>query len=166
MMREVGKRIPFQHFQHNLRIWQSRTQQSISIWTGKKLIASDKMAEKQIPKTSATSSESMLRQETGQQAQKLYTGTEIIKLYKEGRRDFTGINAKGANLIDANLTGANLTGAGLIGANLTRANLTGAIGLGSARLRPVILFNTRADPENRKILLAARREDEKELFSD
>ncbi|XZN91811.1 MAG: TerD family protein [Microcoleus sp.] len=67
------------------------------------------------------------------------TAEEFLQRYKEGERDFTGINLAGvdlsrqtfdsnvslsqANLSKANLANANLTGVNLIGANLQGANL-------------------------------------------
>ncbi|MEG5059904.1 TerD family protein [Microcoleus sp. A2-C5] len=67
------------------------------------------------------------------------TAEEFLRRYKEGERDFTGINLAGvdlsgktleypisfsqANLSNANLSNANLVKANLIGANLQGANL-------------------------------------------
>ena len=41
-------------------------------------------------------------------------GKELIKQYKEGRRDFSGVNLYGADLTRAYLYRANLEGASLI----------------------------------------------------
>ncbi len=60
----------------------------------------------------------------------------LVKLYQEGRRDFSGINLadvdlsyaylRGINLSNACLTNANLTGINLTSANLTGINLSNA----------------------------------------
>jgi uncharacterized protein YjbI with pentapeptide repeats len=55
----------------------------------------------------------------------------LIKLYQQGRKDFSGVDLTDANLSYSylpgiNFTNARLTNANLIGVNLTSANLTGA----------------------------------------
>ncbi|MCL5427962.1 MAG: pentapeptide repeat-containing protein, partial [Candidatus Marsarchaeota archaeon] len=84
--------------------------------------------------TSNTCISSEVKNRSGKQ--KLYTGREIVDLYRSGRRDFEGIKAndaylRGEDLWHANLTRANLRDAylhhaDLIGANLAGANLSGA----------------------------------------
>ena len=51
---------------------------------------------------------------------------EIINRYKDGERDFNGIEIPSANLQDADLSGICLSGAKLPGANLRSARLAGA----------------------------------------
>ena len=61
---------------------------------------------------------------------------ELVRLYKDGVRDFSGVTLRGVNLsgaylidaylIDANLSGANLNGANLDGVNFSGADLSGA----------------------------------------
>jgi len=54
------------------------------------------------------------------------TGTELLKRYVAGERDFHDADLRGATLHDADLYGANLRGADLRRADLRRANLRGA----------------------------------------
>jgi hypothetical protein len=54
------------------------------------------------------------------------TGQELIEKYKEGVRDFSGVDLEGAYLEGAHLEGAHLEGAHLEGANLKGAHLEGA----------------------------------------
>jgi uncharacterized protein YjbI with pentapeptide repeats len=58
---------------------------------------------------------------------------ELVKLYQEGRRDFSGADLLGADLSEAYLDGADLCGARLIAADLSGAHLSGA-NLSEARL--------------------------------
>ena len=51
---------------------------------------------------------------------------ELINEYKIGRRDFSGVDLRGANICMADLTGADLTGANLRGVNLDEAKLRSA----------------------------------------
>jgi len=51
---------------------------------------------------------------------------DILRVYDGGRRDFSGVNLRGANLHRANLCGADLSWANLCGADLSWANLRGA----------------------------------------
>ncbi len=96
------------------------------------------------------------------------TAEEFLKRYKEGERDFTGINLSGvdlsrqtfdsnvslsqANLSNANLANAKLTGVNLIGANLQGANLNSTnlhnadlieVNFSGANLTKVILYSAR-----------------------
>ena len=96
------------------------------------------------------------------------TAEEFWKRYKDGERDFTGINLAGvdlsgktldsnvslsqANLSSANLANAKLTGVNLIGANLQCANLNSTnlqnadlieVNLSGANLTKVILYSAR-----------------------
>ena len=50
------------------------------------------------------------------------TRDELIRLYKEGRRDF-----RGADLMGADLSGADLSGADLLNITLCGATIDGAI---------------------------------------
>lgn len=71
------------------------------------------------------------------------TGQELLALYKDGERVFSGINLEGADLAEAdlryvdlsgaNLRGSDLRGVILQGASLSRADLTG-VHLGGANL--------------------------------
>jgi uncharacterized protein YjbI with pentapeptide repeats len=63
---------------------------------------------------------------------------ELLKRYKAGERDFTGISLTYGNLYTENLSGANLSRANLSGISLIRANLTGA-NLTGAELSAAIL---------------------------
>ena len=54
------------------------------------------------------------------------TGTELLKRYVAGERDFHDADLRGATLHDADLYGANLRGADLRRADLRRATLYGA----------------------------------------
>jgi uncharacterized protein YjbI with pentapeptide repeats/stress response protein SCP2 len=77
---------------------------------------------------------------------------EFLRRYKEGERDFTGINLSGVdlsgktlhsvNLSNANLSGAELSEADLFGANLSEANLSHA-NLHTANLTSVNLGKTK-----------------------
>lgn len=67
----------------------------------------------------------------------------LIKLYEQGRRDFSGINLADVDLSYAYLRGINLanaclTNANLVGVNLTSANLTG-INLNNAKITSAYL---------------------------
>jgi uncharacterized protein YjbI with pentapeptide repeats len=67
---------------------------------------------------------------------------ELLKCYKAGERDFTGINLTYGNLYTENLSGANLSRANFSGISLIRTNLTGA-NLTGAELSAAILDNAK-----------------------
>lgn len=95
-------------------------------------------------------------------SEKLYTGQEIIRLYKDGTRDFSFINAEGADLSDADLPEINFEGANLRrmkgentnfqGANFTNANLEDSnlylANFNGANLRSAIMKNSNLNLAN------------------
>ena len=64
--------------------------------------------------------------------------SELLREYKNGRRDFSGADLRGAFLKGVDLPGADLSGADLSGACLSGANLAGAF-LWGANLRGAYL---------------------------
>ena len=72
---------------------------------------------------------------------------ELLKLYIDGKRDFSnaylrGADLRGANLSNANLRCADLRGANLSNANLRDANLRGA-NLNRAKYRDIVINHVR-----------------------
>ena len=51
--------------------------------------------------------------------------TEVLQLYADGKRDFSGANLRGASFKGKDISGANFSETDIRGANFTHANLTG-----------------------------------------
>ncbi|MEG3438836.1 pentapeptide repeat-containing protein [Pannus brasiliensis CCIBt3594] len=63
--------------------------------------------------------------------------SELLWLYQNGWRDFSGINLRGADLAGQDLSGANFSHCQIQGANFRGANLTGTEFIGARSGVPV-----------------------------
>ena len=54
--------------------------------------------------------------------------SEVLRRYRDGRRDFSGENLRGQSFKGKNLAGADFSEADILGANFTNANLSSGTG--------------------------------------